>query len=66
MLRTGISLIALLACLAVHPFAQQSEPASKPDGRAAAKPPVMVNLNTASAAELTPSSPPRTARNALR
>jgi competence protein ComEA len=52
MLRTGISLVALLACLAVHPSAQQAEPASKPDTRATAKPPVMVNLNTATAAEL--------------
>lgn len=51
MLRTGVSLIALLACLAAHPFAQQTEPSPKA-GAGAAKPAAMVNLNTATAAEL--------------
>ncbi len=51
MLRTGVSLLALLACLAAHPFAQQAEPASKPEARTA-KPAMVVNVNTATAAEL--------------
>ena len=51
MLRTGVSLLALLACLAAHPFAQQAEPTSKAAARAA-KSAMVVNINTASAAEL--------------
>lgn len=50
MLRTGISLIALVACLAAHPLAQSAS-AQKPDARTTRATPV-VNLNTASAAEL--------------
>lgn len=50
MLRTGVSLLALLACLAAHPFAQQAEP-SKADARSA-KPALVVNVNTATATEL--------------
>jgi len=49
MLRTGVSLIALLACLAAHPFAQKAEPAPK---AGTTRPSVVVNLNTASVAEL--------------
>ena len=58
MLRTGVSLLALLACLAAHPFAQQAAPAAKAEGRSAkadsqsAKPAMVVNVNSASAAEL--------------
>lgn len=51
MLRTGVSLLALLACLAAHPFAQQAAPAAKADSRSA-KPAMVVNVNSASAAEL--------------
>ncbi len=51
MFRTGVSLLALLACLAAHPFAQQAEPAAKAEGRST-KPALVVNVNTASAAEL--------------
>jgi comEA protein len=51
MLRTCVSLFALLACLAASPFAQQTEPSSRPDSRPA-KPATIVNLNTASATEL--------------
>lgn len=51
MLRTGVSLLALLACLAAHPFAQQAEPAAKAEARAA-KPAMVVNVNTASATDL--------------
>jgi competence protein ComEA len=51
MLRIGLSLVALLACLAAHPIAQQAEPASKP-GAGASKASVTVNLNTATASEL--------------
>ena len=50
MLRTGFSLIALVACLAAHPLAQAT-PAQKADSRPA-RPAAIVNLNTASAAEL--------------
>jgi len=58
MLRTGVSLLALLACLAAHPFAQQAEPAAKAEARStkadprSAKPAMVVNVNSASAAEL--------------
>ena len=58
MLRTGVSLLALLACLAAHPVAQQAAPAAKAEGRSAkadsqsAKPAMVVNVNSASAAEL--------------
>ena len=51
MLRSGVSLLALLACLAAHPFAQQAEPAAKADARAP-KAGLVVNVNTASASEL--------------
>jgi len=51
MLRSGVSLLALLACLAAHPFAQQAEPAAKADARAS-KAALVVNVNTASATEL--------------
>jgi competence protein ComEA len=51
MLRIGVSLLALLACLAAHPFAQQAEPTGKAATRAA-KPAAVVNINTASVAEL--------------
>lgn len=51
MLRTGVSLLALLACLAAHPFAQQAEPAAKADARSS-KVALVVNVNTASATEL--------------
>lgn len=51
MVRTGVSLLALLACLAAHPFAQQAEPAAKAEARSSKSSPV-VNVNTASATEL--------------
>jgi competence protein ComEA len=51
MVRTGLSLIALLTCLSAASFAQQAPPAPKAEARAA-KPAVVVNLNTASATEL--------------
>jgi len=55
MLRTACSVLALIACLAVQPFAQNQTPsggASKASGARASKPVVTVNINTASAAEL--------------
>lgn len=51
MVRTGVSLLALLACLAAHPFAQQAEPSAKAEARSA-KAALVVNVNTASATEL--------------
>jgi competence protein ComEA len=50
MLRTGISLVALMACLVAHPLAQAA-PAQKADSRPS-RPAALVNLNTASASEL--------------
>ena len=51
MLRSGVSLLALLACLAAHPFAQQAEPAAKAPARAS-RAAMVVNINAASATEL--------------
>jgi competence protein ComEA len=50
MVRTALSLIALVALLATHPLAQAA-PAQKADARPA-RPAAIVNLNTASTAEL--------------
>ena len=61
MLRTGFSVLALLACVAAHPLAQsQTQPPTKTPTRSAtrtsaaraAKPAVTVNINTASTVEL--------------
>ena len=55
MLRSGFYILALLTCLAAHPFAQTPTPtrtASKPSAARTAKPAVTVNINTASAVEL--------------
>ena len=49
MIRLTFPIVALLACLAAHPLAQQTQPAPKD---AAPRPSTIVNLNTASVAEL--------------
>jgi competence protein ComEA len=51
MLRIGCSIVALLACLAVHPLAQAPS-SSRTSTAKSAKPAVTVNINTASATEL--------------
>jgi competence protein ComEA len=51
MLRTGCSIVALLACLAAHPLAQAPAPSRASSARSA-KPAVTVNINTAGATEL--------------
>jgi competence protein ComEA len=50
MIRTLFSVLALVAVVMAHPLAQTPAP-DKANSRAA-KPPVMVNINTASATEL--------------
>ena len=49
MLRICLSVFALAACLSVQALAQAAAPGSKPQ---AAKPSTIVNLNTATVAEL--------------
>jgi competence protein ComEA len=50
MIRSSVSLVALVLALAAQPFAQES-PAQKSDAKGA-RPVATVNLNTATAAEL--------------
>jgi competence protein ComEA len=50
MLRTVLSVVALIVGFAGHPLAQ-AQPAQKPEA-SAARPAAVVNLNTATAAEL--------------
>lgn len=50
MIRLSFPIVALLACVAAHPLAQQSQTA--PKDAAATRPGAMVNLNTATVAEL--------------
>jgi competence protein ComEA len=51
MIRWSVGLIAFVVLCVAHPLAQQADPAPKADARPS-KPAVVVNLNTATAAEL--------------
>lgn len=50
MLRIYLSVLALAACLSAHVLAQGATPG--PDSKAATKPTAVINLNTATVAEL--------------